>query len=437
MKKQTKIIVGVVLGIAALILVLSFLFPSVYKGLTSGSFGKADKYRQEQMSEEDIKLRTEFTKDTASLRQMVTGLIYFSLFTDNLAMTIDTCLVSYKLQGIDKDPANKQIIQLLQDYSTFLTNSNKTIAGTTRMLAAFMLQDTAAYAMDVDKNVRDFAMFVSQVNEKDSVLMQAVTAADKFLVNNKMLQKNTEQVRNLKAIRDQLVIKSVQFMALTNNKKELGSMMNYALSSQGQFSGVEALRVVNANDKIGSLALSRGGEFNSVDKIGMAFSANQFNAGELNSIRAIVIYDKDNLRFDYSSGENLKVVYGAEKLQGVLCGTDPGTGVLGVSYGGNLGVVLNAGVLCNLMQASELNNQISATVLKEIDIEMARDLAGVRAIDANYVGVRASLQMGFCGNANLQSFANSNYSLQNVLQHGAIGSFLQVYNNVLNVVEIP
>ena len=124
MKKQNKIIIGIILGIAVVIILISFLFPSVYKGLTSGSFGKADKYRQEQMSESDIHLRSEFVQDTAKLRQMITGLIYYALFTENLSMTIDTCLTSFNLQGFDKNPANAEAIHLLTDYSSFIKNNN-------------------------------------------------------------------------------------------------------------------------------------------------------------------------------------------------------------------------------------------------------------------------------------------------------------------------
>jgi len=44
MKKQVKVVIGVVVAIAILILGISFFFPTVFKGLTSGTFGKAEKY---------------------------------------------------------------------------------------------------------------------------------------------------------------------------------------------------------------------------------------------------------------------------------------------------------------------------------------------------------------------------------------------------------
>ena len=131
MKNKNKIIIGVILGVAVVIIFVSLLFPSVYKGLSSGTFGKADKYHQEQMTENDVQLRSDFTKDTARLRQMVTGLIYFALFTNNLSMTIDTCLESYKLQGFNKDPDNSRAIALLNDYNSFLKNNTRTLAATT------------------------------------------------------------------------------------------------------------------------------------------------------------------------------------------------------------------------------------------------------------------------------------------------------------------
>lgn len=434
MKKQNKIIIGVIIGIAAVILIVSFFFPSVYKGLTSGSFGKADKYHQEQMTQADIQLRSDFTKDTAQLRQMVTGLIYFALFTDNLSMTIDTCLVSYSLQGFDKDPANSQAINLLKDYNTFLKNNTKTLANTTRMLAGFLLQDTASGAVDVENNLRDFANYVNQVNQKDSVLMIALAKVDSYLVGNKTLQKKNEEIRNLKAIRDQLLIKSTQFMALTNNKQALGSMLSYSLQSQSQFSGIGALKVVMdgsqvVQSKIGVveipakvLSSNLSATFNASSSLQSTLSSQVNSAGNLSgnvvttdgakSNLNVILYDKANLNFVVGSAENLKVVYGKENLNGILCGTDPNLGALCVFYGKNLAVTLNAGLLANLSSSPTLSAALSAATLNVII--PAKELSAVNA-NFNAIGISAPLQMGYCGSKPFLSAINANVGLQSCM----------------------
>ncbi|TRZ70002.1 MAG: hypothetical protein D4R97_08945 [Bacteroidetes bacterium] len=440
MKKQNKIIIGVIVGIAVVILLVSFFFPSAYRGLISGSFGKADKYHQEQMTEKDVQLRSDITKDTAQLRQMITGLIYFALFTDNFSMTIDTCLVSYQLQGFDKDPANTQVIAQLKDYSTFLKNNSKTLATTTRMLAAFLLQDTLSGSMDIEQNIRDFGNYVNQVNQKDSVLTVSLARLDSYLVGNKTLQKKDEEIRNLKAIRDQLVIKSTQFMALTGNKPGLGSMLNYAMQSQAQFSGIGALnRVVDGSSaalsKIGVQeipsmqklsALDLNVSFSAASALQSNLSSSQVNAagsigGNANlaaaakgNLNNILVYDKPNLNFVVGSVAQLNVVYGTEKMNAALSGINPNLGALGVIAAKNLSVTLNAGLLCNIASSPTLSAALSAAQLNEII--PAKELSAVALGSGNF-GSKAGLQMGLCGNSQLQGILSSNPGLQRVLSN--------------------
>jgi hypothetical protein len=451
MKKQNKIIIGLIVGVAVIILLISFLFPSVYKGLTSGSFGKADKYRQEQMTENDIQLRSDFTKDTAQLRQMITGLIYFALFTDNLSMTIDTCLESYQLQGFDKDPANSQAIGLLRDYSSFLKNNSKTLANTTRMLAALLLRDTLSQSMDIEKNIRDFANYVNQVNRKDSVLMLALVKVDGFLIGNKTLQNKQEEIRNLKAIRDQLVIKSSQYMAMTGNKKELGVVLSYAIQSQAQFNSIGALNVVEVQSS-GSLSAINSRPINAtlisgISNLNVAFSAAALQAGfSASTLQAgqaaakvnsksdlnVIVYDKANLQMTLCSANQLNVIYGTDKLNNALQGKDPNLGIVGVFNGQFMGVVLNASVLCSVLSSTTLSAFMSADRLNEII--PARDLASAAVLQS--YGSNAGLQMGFGSNAALQSVVSANSGLQSLFNSmSTMNGFNSLMSTSLSVEE--
>ena len=443
MKKQNKLIIGLIVGVALAILAVSFFFPSVYKGLTSGSFGKADKYHQEQMTENDVQLRSDFTKDTAQLRQMVTGLIYFALFTDNLSMTIDTCLVSYKLQGFDKDPANTQAIALLQDYNSFLKNNTKTLAGTTRILAGFMLHDTASGSSDVERTIRDFANYVNQVNQKDSVLMLALNKVDAYLIGNKTLQKKTEEIRNLKAIRDQLVIKSTQFMALTGNKQGLGNMLSFAIQSQGQYSGIGALQVSTAGSKVvqSDLGIEEivAARFNS-SNISSAFSATEVQAqfgSKVNSSPELsyVVYDKASLQIFVCSGVQLQVVCGVGNLQGVLVGSNPQIGILELCAKDHIGVVMNALVFGSILQSKVFEGFISANQLNAI--LPATQLSAINSIGISAIG-SGPIPLGYGGNTALQNLVSGNASLQRIISNaGAIHGLGEIQGVALGVVEIP
>ncbi len=429
MKKQNKIIIGVIIGVAVVILVVSLFFPSVYKGLSSGSFGKADKYHQEQMTQADIQLRSDFTRDTAQLRQMVTGLIYFALFTDNLSMTIDTCLVSYKLQGFDKDPANAQAIAMLQDYNSFLKNNTRALAGTTRMLAGFLLRDTVDESADVDRTIRDFANYVNQVNQKDSVLMLALSKVDSYLIGNKMLQKKTDEIRNLKAIRDQLVIKSTQFMALTGNKQGLGNMINFALQSQAQYSGIGALNITVGGSRVVQSDLGIAENLARVNSSNVNITAG-FSAAEVQaqvgskvnatSVSSYVVYDRPNLQILYvASEEKLQAVCGVGNLQGVLVGSNPNIGILELCAKDHIGIVMSANVFGNIIQSSVFQGILSANQLNVII--PAKEISAIGIYGSSAVGSGAPLQMGFGGNTALQNLVSGNASLQKIISNaGAI-----------------
>ena len=439
MKKQNKIIIGVIIGVAVVILVVSLFFPSVYKGLSSGSFGKADKYHQEQMTQADIQLRSDFTRDTAQLRQMVTGLIYFALFTDNLSMTIDTCLVSYKLQGFDKDPANAQAISMLQDYNSFLKNNTKALAGTTRMLAGFLLRDTVDESADVDRTIRDFANYVNQVNQKDSVLMLALNKVDSYLIGNKLLQKKTDEIRNLKAIRDQLVIKSTQFMALTGNKQGLGNMVVYAVQTQARFNGIGALQMITAGSKVGQADLGIEelvGRINS-SSISSAFSANEVQAKFGSKVNAThdlsyVVYDKASLQILYvASQEKLQSMCGTGNLQGVMVGSNPQIGILELQSKDHIGVVMNANVFGSILQSSVFQGFLTANQLNVII--PATQLSAVNSVGISAIG-SGPMPIGCAGNTALQNLISGNASLQRIISNaGAIQGFGDIKGIALGV----
>jgi len=444
MKKQTKIIIGVILGIAVIIVVISFILPGGYQGLTKGTIGKAEKYRQDQMSEQDILFRSEFTKDTTQLHQMLSGLIYFTVFTENFSATIDSCLISFNYQGFDRNPENKEAIRMLEDYNNFVKNNTQTLANTTKILADIYLGDTLTLSQDVEKNLRDFAVYVDRLSQKDSLLMESLTKLDHFLIRDDILQKNQTALRNLKATRDQLLIKSIQMMALTENKSGLGNMLSYALQGN-QFLGVEGLQssAVGSHPDLGSIAsmpLSFVDVVEASENLNSGFIASSLvqaasvgsQANAKPELTGIVVYDKADLNFVLCSESQLGVFMGQAGLNSVLQGQDANLGVVGVIGNQSLGVVMNAAVLGQILNSQALNVIYSADQLNEII--PATELAGATAVSASLVGSDAPLQMSLCGSPQLQNLVNSSGVLQ-VFAYGssAFNSIAYMANSNLGV----
>ena len=232
MKKQVKVIIGIVVIIAILIVGISLFYPTLFKGLTSGTFGKADKYHKQQMTEKDVLLRSELVADTGRLKSMIQGLIYFSLFTQDLSNNIDSCVHSYKSKGICSDPKRCASVSALKDYSDFIRNNNKTLAATVRILTAFYLKDNSDESADVEKSLREFGIYVNNLNEKDSVLNLALRSMDNFMLSDKTLKTKKTELTSLKSIRDQLLLQGVQLAGMLQDKPLCSQLLSYALSSQ-------------------------------------------------------------------------------------------------------------------------------------------------------------------------------------------------------------
>ena len=331
MKKQVKVIIGVVVAIAILIAGISLFYPSVFKGLTSGTFGKADKYHKTQMTEKDIQLRSEFTKDTAQLKSMIQGLIYFSLFTRDLSNNIDSCVNSFQKQGMTSQSKGYANVLVLQDYSGFIKNNNKTLGTTISMLTGFYLNDQADQSVDVEKNIHDFGNYVTNLSEKDSVLEMALKSMDNFMLSDKTMKTKKAELSSLKSIRDQLLLQSVQLGGMLQDKPLCAQLLSYALSSQSALNiiilGKEQmsfiapaarLNVIMNQDKLENIIGSKDVAFGSNLQLGNIIQAQQLGKDVNNSkqglgnlVGSVMVYDKDNLQFFIGNKGELQKFFGS------------------------------------------------------------------------------------------------------------------------------
>jgi hypothetical protein len=385
MKKQTKIIIGIVLAIAVIILVVSLIYPPVFKGLTSGTFGKADKYHKVQMTEKDIQLRSEFVQDTAQLRSMIQGLIYFSLFSQNMSYTIDTCVKSFHANGICNEKNNAcQNISILEDYSTFIKNNTRTLSSTVRMLTDFYLKDTTDQAVDVEKNLRDFGNFVTQLNERDSVVENALYAMDGYILGPAMRKIKKSELAELKSIRDQLLMKGVQLAGLLQDKPLASSLCGYALSKQNELNSICGIPL--GSKGINALVL-QGQELSSILKNGIVVGSSAIG--------------------NVSNGELQQILQGAE-----LGGTTRVHGDLSSKLVGNV-MVYDKPSLCFALCNGEQYGKIVSSALKGGEIS------------SNYTGVGQIGAIAFFSPVGVQ-FVQSSFDLKNVYSSMGLGSVLKV-----------
>ena len=233
MKKSYKIVIGLVVISALIMAGIALFSPTILKDLTSGTYGKADKYMKSPITESDVKLRSEFTSDTVKLKGMIQGLIYFSSFTNDLCTKIDSCLVLYRQNGMCGNDPECNVLKPLKDYSEFIRNNNKTLGATISMLTGFYRNDTVSESADVEKNLREFGNYVSNLIVKDSVLEVSLKKMDNFLLKNKTVPGRERALASLKSIRDQLILSGIQMAALIRQKDKVAELIQYAVTSEG------------------------------------------------------------------------------------------------------------------------------------------------------------------------------------------------------------
>ncbi len=410
MKKQTKIIIAIVLAIVVIIFAISVFYPPAFKGLTSGTIGKADKYHKAQMTEKDIQLRSEFTADTGQLRSMIQGLIYFSLFTDDLSNKIDSCVSAFQHHGICSQQNGCEKIRILQDYSDFIKNNNTTLSRTISMLTGFYLKDQSDQSADVEKNIRDFGNYVKDLNEKDSILEVALRNMDDFMITNRAIKDRKIELAQLKSIRDQLLIKGIQLSGMLQDKPLCSNLLSYALSSQeGQLGkigiaqeqigsslkstqslsknlmqeAVQSLNLVNSNLTVGS-AQQLGNVLRS-----QQLESSNLKKNELGSkLQGVIIYDKASLNFIFSNISSLKGSLSAAQLNSIVLGSkDLGA----VAYYSNQGLNLVASSydLKNAYQSQLLGSALSSAQLNSFI--NAQGNIGSFSFGSNFIGMTQQL----------------------------------------------
>ncbi len=414
MKKQTKIIIAIVLAIVVIIFAISVIYPPAFTGLTSGTFGKADKYHKAQMTEKDIQLRSEFTADTGQLRSMIQGLIYFSLFTDDLSNKIDSCVSAFQHHGICSQQNGCEKIRILQDYSDFIKNNNKTLSRTISMLTGFYLKDQSDQSADVEKNIRDFGNYVNDLNEKDSILEAALRNMDNFMITNRTLKDRKTELAQLKSIRDQLLIKGIQLSGLLQDKPLCSNLLSYALSSQeGQLGRIFAQEQVGSSLK-SAQGLHRGllqeavQSLNSVSsnltvgsaqQLGSILQSQQLGSSSLkkneigSQMVGVFLYDHVNLRFVVSNVSALKGSLSAAQLN-VLTISAKDMGAVAFYSSQGLNLVASSYDLKSAYQSQMIGSALSSAQL-EYFINAQQGI-GSFSFGSNFVGMTQQLNnMGF------------------------------------------
>jgi len=416
MKKQTKIIIAVVLVVAAAILVISLIYPPIFKELTTGTFGKAEKYHKQQMTEKDVQLRSEFVQDTSQLRGMIQGLIYFSLFSQDLSYTIDTCVRTFESHGMctgNREECKK--MSILKDYSTFIKNNNRALNSTIRLLTGFYLRDTTDQSVDVEKTLRDFGNYVSQLHKRDSIVETVLQSMDSFILSPSMKETKKAELAGLKSIRDKLLVKGIQLAGLLQDKPLCVILLSYALSSQSQFSAIGSKpqlsvlynqnlqNVINAQE-LGSFLSDHQLGFSTGSQLGDMMQSHQMQSAVKSKedlgmmfFGSVVVYDKITLSFLLCKESSLQGYLSSQQINATTIGSQGLSRIEPVGFFSSLGVSLIQSNfdLRSAYSALELGSALSSA---QLNLLLGQEGLGQIVYGAAFIGMVGEIgSQGFLG----------------------------------------
>jgi hypothetical protein len=269
MSSKTKILIGlIILLIAGITLLISTMFKPAGSDLAKGTFGKAEKYHKQAMTERDVQLRSEFTKDTVQLRNMIQGLKYFGQFNEKVAWQIDTMLSLLRFHPLVTDQAMNPPFLALKDYGTFLATNSQQITSTEIMLRQFVTgEEVIDQSVDIEKNLRVLGTFMNQVALRDSVLEEAAMRIDIYLDKSARKKLMQEEITNLKSFRDMLLVDNLLTAAMLGEKSTLARITKYLdeederqnlLAATGELNSIS--EGINANDFLGATPRIRSHE---------------------------------------------------------------------------------------------------------------------------------------------------------------------------------
>ena len=202
--KNKKHIMLVLMIVVVIISIYLITVPSdeTDNELAKGTITKIDKYKKQQMSDENVLLRSELLKDTSEVRKVIVGLYNFNAFVTDLGFRVDSVWIPQMIKFYKEIGWHCSCIDELQDFGKFLKNNNNTILKTIELLE-LLYKGKLNQSEDVETKLISFTNFVGQFSAKDSVIDETIGEIDDYVKNDKSRKKAITQ---LKELRDRIVV---------------------------------------------------------------------------------------------------------------------------------------------------------------------------------------------------------------------------------------
>ena len=280
-----KVILAIVAVITVLaIILLAIYLPSLKESSLSGSFTKADKYREGNVENKDLILRSEFLKDTNKLKQSINQLLEFGTFAIQLKTLINEWWVPVLSKYSNSTNLN-EIMIALKDYEKFIDNNTSIIQSTIATLAELYADRKSVTDTDVESDIKQFYTYVEQFIKRDSIFELSISKIDNSIKNEKFRK---DEIKSLRELRDRIVVDNYVYALSIGDTSKMAYSLKQELSNPGIIKNIySSSNYINAVNIARESFIKGVGDLSNI-QVGIIVGNNQVNTMVDNMIVKIV-----------------------------------------------------------------------------------------------------------------------------------------------------
>jgi len=234
MKKNKKLFVGgaVIIVVVIAIAIIAGIYPPAAEEDTSGTIGKVEKFRKQQLTAKDVLLSDDLLKDTVALKNTIGEIGQFTTFSIEMSVLIN----GYWLPEINANwqtDEGKEVSKNLADFAAFIDNNVEKTAATQNVLYKLYVKKEKTGTEDVGSKLANFVNYVLQLMDRDSVMENTITRLNNYIASNPQVKGNLgKQLKQLQSLRDKIIVDTFLYGTVVGDKKKTDFAGNQILGNK-------------------------------------------------------------------------------------------------------------------------------------------------------------------------------------------------------------
>lgn len=200
----------------------------------SGTIGKVEKYRKQQLTAKDIILSDEVLRDTIALKNTIADLGQFAQFSIETSALITASWLPVLKANWNTDEG-KEVIKSLEGFAKFIETNVEKIAKTQNTLFSLYKNKESVETSDIGASLANFVNYIYQLRERDSVIDHTIKVLNNHVFDNKYSEGDFgKNLAKLKEIRDKIIISNFMYGLFFGDREKMSFAAHQQLGGLGE-----------------------------------------------------------------------------------------------------------------------------------------------------------------------------------------------------------